>query len=216
MIGTGIMFVLLSLLAITLQHAPLDFLLFMEGVSMGSFASPNRAAVMNSLPPGDRGAWAGMNATAQNSAQVLSIGIFFSLMIIGLASKLPTTMASGLEAHGVSPVDAQRIAHLPPVSILFAAFLGYNPIKTLLGPKVLATLSPSNAATLTGRSFFPHLISNPFRTGLHEVFAFSVVACAVAAAASWSRGKRFVYSGDETGDKQTDEDAAAYEAAIVD
>ncbi len=177
MIGTGIMFVLLSLLPINFHYAPFAFLLFMEGVSMGSFASPNRAAVMNSLPPADRGAGGGMTATFQNSAQVLSIGVFFSLMIIGLASKLPTTMASGLEAHGVSPVDAQRIAHLPPVSILFAAFLGYNPIKTLLGPKVLATLSPSNAATLTGRSFFPHLISAPFSAGLHEAFAFSVVAC---------------------------------------
>ncbi len=214
MIGTGVMFILLSLLPINFHYAPFAFLLFMEGLSMGSFASPNRAAVMNSLPPGDRGAGAGMNATAQNSAQVLSIGIFFTLMIVGLASKLPTTMASGLEAHGVSAVDAQRVAHLPPVSILFAAFLGYNPIKTLLGPKVLATISPANAATLTGRSFFPHLISDPFRTGLHEVFAFSVAACAVAAVASWSRGKKYVFSAEGGEGEEAGRDAAAYEAAM--
>jgi hypothetical protein len=114
------------------------------------------------------------------ACQVLSIGIFFTLMIAGLASNLPVAMAAWLQTHGVDATEAQRIAHLPPVSILFAAFLGYNPTKTLLGPKVLASLSASNATTLTGRSFFPHLIFAPFRTGLREAFAL-----AVAAVASW-------------------------------
>jgi MFS family permease len=193
MIGTGVSFVLLWLLPVNFGYAGFALVLFLAGLSTGAFASPNRAAVMNSLPGGDRGAGAGMNATFQNSAQVLSIGIFFSLMIAGLASKLPVAMAAGLQAHGVDPSQAQRIAHLPPVSILFAAFLGYNPIKTLLGPKVLGSLSAANANALTGRSFFPHLISAPFRTGLHEAFAFSIVACAVAAVASWSLGKRYVH-----------------------
>jgi MFS family permease len=193
MIGTGASFVLLWLLPVNFGYALFAVVLFLAGLSVGAFASPNRAAVMNSLPAGDRGAGAGMNATFQNSAQVLSIGIFFSLMIAGLASKLPAAMAAGLQAHGVDATQAQRIAHLPPVSILFAAFLGYNPIKTLLGPKVLGSLSATNASSLTGRSFFPHLISAPFRTGLHDAFAFSIVACAVAAVASWSRGKRYVH-----------------------
>jgi len=140
-----------------------------------------------------------MNATFQNSAQVLSIGVFFSLMIAGLASSLPRTMASGLEAQGVGAVQAQHVAHLPAVSILFAAFLGYNPLKTLLPPSVLAGLSARQQAAITGRSFFPRLISGPFRTGLHEAFAFAVACCAVAAFASWSRGKRFVY-GDAAAD----------------
>jgi MFS family permease len=192
MIGTGVMFVLLSLLPVNFSYPFFATLLFLEGLSMGAFASPNRAAVMNSLPRRDRGAGAGMNATFQNSAQVLSIGIFFSLMTAGLAASLPTTMAAGLRAHGVDPTHAQQIAHLPPVSILFAAFLGYNPIKTLLGPKVLATLSAADARTLTGRSFFPQLISGPFRSGLHEAFAFAAGACAVAAIASWSRGRRYL------------------------
>ena len=212
MIGTGTMFVLLSLLPVNFSYPPFAVLLFLEGLSMGAFASPNRAAVMNSLPRRDRGAGAGMNATFQNSAQVLSIGIFFSLMTAGLASKLPTTMATGLQAHGVDAVQAQRIAHLPPVSILFAAFLGYNPIKTLLGPKVLATLSPANAGTLTGRSFFPHLISGPFHSGLHEAFAFAAIACAVGAVASWSRGGRYLEEDLPEGRSGQDEDpdAAAY------
>jgi hypothetical protein len=159
---------------------------------MGMFASPNRAAVMNSLPPGDRGAGGGMNQTFQNSAQVLSVGIFFTLMILGLSATLPHTMASGLEAHGVSAQAAQHAANLPPVSILFAAFLGYNPIQHLLGPSGLSHLSAHAQALLTGRSFFPQLISEPFRHGLHEAFAFAIVACLIAAVASWSRGERYV------------------------
>jgi len=167
--------------------------LFMNGVSMGLFASPNRAAVMNSLPRGDRGAGGAMNQTFQNSAQVLSIGIFFTLMIIGLSASLPHTMSSGLQAHGVSAATAHHVAQLPPVSILFAAFLGYNPIQHLVGPHALAALSASDRATITGHSFFPHLISAPFRTGLHEAFAFAIVACLVAAGASLMRGGRYEY-----------------------
>jgi hypothetical protein len=156
------------------------------------FASPNRAGVMNSLPPGDRGAGGGMNQTFQNSAQVLSVGIFFTLMILGLSATLPHTMATGLEAHGVSAHAAERAANLPPVSILFAAFLGYNPIQHLLGSSVVSQLPAHTQAVITGRSFFPQLISEPFRNGLHEAFAFAIVACLVAAVASWSRGHRYV------------------------
>jgi hypothetical protein len=161
----------------------------MNGVSMGMFASPNRAAVMNSLPPADRGAGGGMNQTFQNSAQVLSVGIFFTLMILGLAAHLPHAMASGLEAHGVPVRDAVHAANLPPVSILFAAFLGYNPIQHLVGGKVLDHLTLHSHALLSGRSFFPQLISAPFRSGLHEAFAFAIVACLVAAVASFLRGR---------------------------
>jgi hypothetical protein len=104
-------------------------------------------------------------------------------------------MTSGLEAHGVPAAGAQHAAHLPPVSILFAAFLGYNPIQHLLGGSVLAHLPAHTQAALTGRSFFPQLISDPFRSGLHEAFAFAIIACLVAAVASWSRGVRYVDSG---------------------
>jgi MFS family permease len=192
MIGAAFSFLLLALLPIDFSYPVFALFLFLNGVSMGMFASPNRAGVMNSLPPGDRGAGGGMNQTFQNSAQVLSVGIFFTLMIIGLSATLPHTMAAGLEAHGVSAHDAQHAANLPPVSILFAAFLGYNPIQHLLGSSVVSHLPAHTQAVLTGRSFFPQLISEPFRNGLHEAFAFAIVACLVAAAASWSRGKRYV------------------------
>jgi MFS family permease len=199
MISAAVSFFLLGLLPTDFAYPVFAAILFMNGVSMGMFASPNRAGVMNSLPPGDRGAGGGMNQTFQNSAQVLSVGIFFTLMIVGLSATLPHTMASGLEAHGVSSAAAEHAANLPPVSILFAAFLGYNPIKHLLGSTVVGHLPAHTQAILTGRSFFPQLISEPFRNGLHEAFAFAIVACLVAAVASWSRGQRYVDSSAPVG-----------------
>jgi MFS family permease len=190
-------FVLLMLLPVDFPYLWFALVLLMNGIGMGLFASPNRAAVMNSLPPYQRGAGAGMNATFQNSAQVLSIGIFFSLMIVGLAASLPHTLRAGLVAHGVAPADAQRISHLPPVASLFAAFLGYNPMAKLLGPHVLAQLPPAQAHALTGRSFFPHLISPPFRTALDYAFVFGIVACAIAAVASLLRGGKYHWREDE-------------------
>ena len=179
---------LLSLLPINFAYAPFAVILLLTGASMGLFVSPNRAAVMNSLPSGERGAGGAMNQTFQNSAQVLSIGIFFTLLIIGLSATLPQTLSAGLQAHGVSAADAHRAAGLPPVSILFAAFLGYSPVEHLLGPHALATLSVHDRSVVTGHTFFPHLISGPFSDGLHAALLFSVVACLVAAAASAMRG----------------------------
>jgi hypothetical protein len=149
---------------------------------------------MNSLPPQHRGVGSGMNSTFQNSAQVLSIGIFFTLMIIGLSSTLPGALYHGLLAHGVPTSAARRAAGLPPVTTLFAAFLGYSPIEHLLGAHALAHLSTANQTALNGRGFFPSLISQPFRSGLHAAFDFAVVACLVAAGASWLRGGKYVYS----------------------
>ena len=188
MVGSAISFMLLWLLPTNFSFPVFGLVLLLMGIAMGMFASPNRAAVMNSLPPEDRGAGSGMNQTFQNSAQVLSVGIFFSLMILGLASTLPHTLAAGLEAHGVAGNTAQAVGRTPPVSVLFAAFLGYNPIQHLTGAHVLATLSAHNRAVLTGRTFFPRLISGPFRSGLHAAFAFAIAACAIAAVASLMRG----------------------------
>jgi MFS family permease len=194
MFAAALCFGLLMLLPVDFKYPMFAAVLFLTGVSMGLFASPNRAAVMNSLPRGDRGAGGAMNQTFQNSAQVLSIGIFFTLMIVGLSATLPHTMASGLEAHGVAPATAHHVASLPPVSILFAAFLGYNPIQHLVGPHALAALSVSDRATITGHSFFPQLIAAPFKTGLHEAFAFAIVACVIAALASLMRGGRYAHA----------------------
>jgi MFS family permease len=191
MLGSALSFYLLTLLPIDFSFWLFAAVLALVGISMGMFASPNRAAVMNSLPAQHRGAGGGMNQTFQNSAQVLSIGVFFTLMILGLAAKLPQTLSAGLRAHGVSAAAASSAAHTPPVSVLFAAFLGYDPVEHLVGAHTLASLSSANRALLTGRSFFPHLISGPFRSGLHEAFLFAILACLIAAGASLLRGGRY-------------------------
>jgi MFS family permease len=189
MIGSATAFFLMTLLPVDFAYWQFALILLLNGLSMGAFASPNRASIMNSLPAAERGVGGGMSSTFQNSAQVLSIGIFFTLMILGLASALSTDLTQGLVAHGVDPATAARVGHLPPVSVLFAAFLGYNPIQSLLGSHTLASLSPANRAALTGHSYFPHLISSAFHSGLNEAFVFAIIACLIAAAASWSRGK---------------------------
>jgi MFS family permease len=187
-------FALLMLLPVDFAYTWFALILLLNGIGMGLFSSPNRAGVMNSLPPSQRGVGGGMNATFQNSASVLSIGIFFSLMIIGLASSLPSTLHDGLVAHGVPNAAATHVSHLPPVATLFAAFLGYNPVQNLLGAKTLHALTPAQAHELTGRSFFPHLISPPFQTALTYAFLFAIVACLVAALASLLRGGKYHWS----------------------
>ena len=194
MLVAAVSFALLELLPVDFPYLAFASLLLLNGLAMGAFAAPNRAGVMNSLPPQHRGVGSGMNSTFQNSAQVLSIGIFFTLMIIGLSSTLPGALYHGLLAHGVPASAARRAAGLPPVTTLFAAFLGYSPIEHLLGAHALAHLSTANQTALNGRGFFPSLISQPFRSGLHAAFDFAVVACLVAAGASWLRGGKYVYS----------------------
>ncbi len=188
-------------------------LIFASGAGMGLFSAPNAAAVMNSVPAKQRGAASGMFATFQNSGFVLSIGIFFSLMIAGLASSLPTTLTNGLARQGVPHAIAHQIGSLPPVGSLFAAFLGYNPIHTLLGPTgVLARLHPHNVAVLTGKQFFPQLISGPFHQGL--VIVFTMAACVLVIAAILALRHR----GSEVLKERTDVDTATAitEAETVD
>ncbi|WP_406114794.1 MFS transporter [Kitasatospora purpeofusca] len=164
-------------------------LVFLNGLGGGLFAAPNTALVMSSVPAADRGAASGMRATFQNAGMVLSIGVFFSLMVAGLAGSLPQTLSDGLTAQGVPVADAHAVAQLPPVGTLFAAFLGYNPIRELLGPQALSQVPADNAGTLTGREFFPHLISGPFHDGLVVVFALAIGMSLVAAVASLLRGR---------------------------
>ena len=193
MLGAAVAFVALMMLPVNFAYGGFAAILLVFGISMGAFASPNRAAIMNSLPARDRGAGGGMNATFQSSAQVLSIGIFFTLMIIGLSTALSVTLTHGLITHGVPAGVAHKIGSLPPVSILFAAFLGYNPIQSLVGAKVLNNLTPANRSDLIGHSYFPHLIAAPFHSGLTSAFVFGVIVLVIAAGASWSRGAKYVH-----------------------
>ena len=215
MLGAALSFALMMLLPTDFDFWVFAFVLFLMGVSMGMFASPNRAAVMNSLPPGERGAGGGMNQTFQNSAQVLSIGIFFTLLIVGLSASLPAAAQSGLEAHGLSAEVAGRVAHAPPISILFAAFLGYNPIQSLVGAHALNSVGAHARAVLTGPTFFPHLISGPFKEGLHTAFVFAIVACLIAAGASLLRGGRYEHVEEPSFDK-TPAAKAARQTVVTD
>jgi len=194
MIIAAASFVLLISLPVDFSYTWFALILLLNGIGMGLFSSPNSAGVMNALPPSQRGAGAGMLATFMNSASVLSIGVFFTLMIVGLSSGLPHALQSGLLAHGVPAADAARVSHLPPVATLFSSFLGYNPMATLLGPHVLHGLPAGQAHALTGRSFFPHLISGPFHTALVYAFVFAIAACLVAAVASLLRGGKYHYA----------------------
>jgi MFS family permease len=188
---------------ILLQALPVDFsywtfatLIFFNSVGMGMFIAPNQTGIMNSLPASQRGAGAGMAGTFNSSAQVLSIGIFFTLMILGLASTLPSALYHGLVIRGVSASTALRVSHLPPVGSLFAAFLGYNPMKILLGAGTLSHLPHATASYLTSRSFFPHLISKSFGRGLTEAFYFAAGVCALGAIASLLRGGKYHHQED--------------------
>jgi EmrB/QacA subfamily drug resistance transporter len=187
-------FVGLMLLPVDFSYWIFALLIFGNGVGSGLFASPNTSAIMSSVPARHRGSASGMRSTFQNSGMSLSIGIFFSLMIAGLASTLPRTLTNGLHAQGVPVSVAAQIGHLPPVSTMFAALLGYNPVKNLLTPSgVLSRLPAHNAAVLTGRQFFPDLISAPFHHGLVIVFTAAAVMSVTGAVVSLLRGKQFYY-----------------------
>jgi MFS family permease len=196
----------LMLLPVDFSYWAFAALLVLNGIGSGLFSAPNTTAIMNSVPARQRGAASGMRGTFFNSGTSLSIGVFFSLMIAGLAATLPSTLLRGLVAHHVPQSVASGVAGAPPVGSLFAAFLGENPIRTLVGQRTLSTLSPADQHTLTGHAFFPHLISSPFHTGLVVVFAMAIGMSVIGALASLLRGGRYVH---------VDEVAAAPEDAAV-
>jgi MFS family permease len=193
----------LGLLALPVDFSYGSFaaLLIISGIGQGMFAAPNTSAIMTSVPAEHRGAASGMRATFQNSGTALSIGVFFSLMTSGLATSLPRALSSGLQAQGVPADTAAGVAHLPPVSTLFAAFLGNSPIQRLLEPTgVLARLPAHDVATLTGTTFFPQVIAAPFHNGLTVVFTTAAIMAAVAAVASLLRGRQHHHADAELAD----------------
>jgi len=185
---TGATFLMLIFVPVNFAYWEFALVIALNGFGSGLFFSPNWAEMMNSVPPSQRGAAGGMIATFQNSAFVLSIGIFFTLMVAGLSSTLPAALFGGLTAQGVPAHAAAPISHLPPIGVLFASFLGYNPMQQLLGP-LLAHLPAAHAAYLAGREFFPHLITGPFHHGIGVAFGFAIGACVIAAIASALTGR---------------------------
>ena len=205
---TAATFVGLILIPVNFSYPVFAALLFLNGIGSGMFSAPNTTAIMNSVPANQRGAASGMRATFFNSGTSLSIGIFFSLMIVGLASHLPDQLRTGLAAQHVPAGVASQVAGLPPVGSLFAAFLGFNPIQSLLGPSgVLKQVPAANAKTLTGQEFFPHLLSGPFHDGLVIVFLTAAAMMLVAAVASLLRGGHYVHDDDDDEDSPAGSDS---------
>jgi MFS family permease len=196
----GLSFVGLLLLPLDFPYWAFALLIGLNGIGSGMFAAPNTSAIMGSVLPSERGVVSGMRATFQNSGTALSIGVFFSLMVVGLAGSLPSALTSGLQDQGVPHAVAQQVAALPPVSTVFAAVLGVNPLEHLLAPSgVLTHLPPANYDVITGREFFPHLISGPFHQGLTVVFGVSIALAVLAGSASLARGRVKDGTGDQMG-----------------
>ncbi|MFL5731655.1 MAG: MFS transporter [Chloroflexia bacterium] len=210
----------LGFIALTFFPADFDYLsfaavLFFIGAGFGIFASPNTAAIMNALPKEYRGVGSGMRSTFQNAGSPLSMGLFFSVIVAVLGSRLPGAIEGSLAANGV-PIDAAtQAAHLPPTGALFASFLGYNPMETILAPSTLAALPANVRASLTGTHFFPSVIAAPFAAALHLVFWISAILVFVAAALSYLRGGRFVYEELEDRQSQTAERGREVSPAYV-
>uniref|UniRef100_UPI00397F2BE7 MFS transporter n=1 Tax=Nocardia terpenica TaxID=455432 RepID=UPI00397F2BE7 len=192
----AVTFVLLVILPVDFNYWLFALAILLNGLGTGIFTSPNTAEIMSAVPASQRGVASGMRATLMNGGMALSIGIFFSLMIVGLSGTLPGAMHSGLRAQGVPGDVAGQIADMPPVGSLFATFLGYNPLKELLGPSGTLDKPGVHADVLTGQQFFPHLISGPFHSGLVVVFLAAAVMMLIGAVSSWFAGGR--YGVDET------------------
>nr|WP_307856920.1 MFS transporter [Mycolicibacter acidiphilus] len=184
-------FVALTLIPVDFDYRVFAVLVFLNGLGGGIFTAPNSAVVMSSVPADQRGSASGVRATFFNAGTSLSIGIFFSLMVIGLANTLPGAMGAGLQQQGVAPGVADQVAGTPPVGSLFAAFLGYNPMGELLGPSGALTQPGVDAGALTGHTFFPQLISGPFHAGLVVVFAAAALMSVIGAVASWVTPGRY-------------------------
>ena len=193
MILTAVGFALLLALPVNFKYPLFAAVIFLDGLSMGMFMAPNTSAVMNSLPPQHRGAGSGMRATIMNVGSPLSMAIIFSLMVVGLNASMPSALYSGLVQNGIPAQIAHQVASAPPVGYLFAAFLGYNPLATMIPASVLNSLTAQQVSVITSRAFFPQLIEVAFRRGLAEVLVFSIIMCLIGAAFSWVRGGKYVY-----------------------
>ncbi|MGO4616297.1 MFS transporter [Nocardia sp. 2YAB30] len=190
---SAVTFLLLLVLPVDFEYWVFAAIILVNGIGSGLFFSPNTAAIMSSVPAAQRGAASGMRGTLFNGGNALSMGIFFSLMVVGLAASLPSALDSGLRAQGVSAEAAAGVAGMPPVASMFAAFLGFDPIQELLGPTGALAEPGVKADTLTGQEFFPHLLTGPFHSGLIVVFVAAAVMMFLAAAASYFAGDKYVH-----------------------
>jgi len=198
MLLSGAMFGVMMTFPANFSYLPFATVMFVSGIGGGLFASPNTASIMNSVPARHRGAASGMRVTFAQTGLPLSMGLFFTLLVFGLNDKVPSAMYHGLVANGIPAANATQLSHLPPLGYIFAAFLGLNPLRSLLGPTVLSHLAPAQVTAITGRSFFPHLIGPSFKSALILILSFAVVMSVIAAIASALRGEKFIHVDEES------------------
>jgi EmrB/QacA subfamily drug resistance transporter len=193
MVLSAIGFILLTLLPANFGYGVFAVILVILGLGMGMFAAPNTTAIMNSVPPEQRGASSGMRSTFQNTGMALSMTLYFTILILGMAQNLPPILYNGLVNAGIPAASAQQISGMPPTAALFAAFLGYNPMASLVPSSVLAALPAASKTTLLGNQFFPNTIAPAVMSSLRIAFYISALLSVVAAVASFLRGKRYVH-----------------------
>jgi len=198
MLLNAVLFALVMAFPANFSYLPFAAVMVTMGMAGGLFASPNASSIMNSVPARHRGAASGMRVTFNSTGMPLSMGLFFSLLVLGLNAKVPAAMYQGLVSHGVPAALATQLGHVPPLGYLFAAFLGLNPLKSLLGPRVLSQLSAAHRSALVGRAFFPQLIGGPFKHALMYVLAFAIAMSLIAALASAMRGAKYIHDDEES------------------
>ena len=190
-------FFLLNTLPADFSYFPFAMWIFVVGVGQGLFASPNTSAIMSAVPARYRGAASGMRATFMNAGTMLSMGIFFSMIIGSLAANLPFAMQHGLSQFALPHAMVVSLSHLPPMAVLFASLLGYNPLAHLIPTAVIAHLPAVQSRLMLSSRFFPTLIAHAFMKSLRVVFLFSAGLSLVAAVLSVFRGQRYIYDESE-------------------
>jgi MFS family permease len=201
MVLVGISFLILAILPYNFDYLPFALALLIMGLGNGMFSSPNAAAIMNSVPPEERGVSSGMMSTLMNSGFVLSMGMFFTIIVVGLTGAFPSMFSAALSAANATPLIPAMSA-IPPTGALFAAFLGYNPVHMILAglsPALLATVAPATLATLTGVAWFPTTLAQAFMPSLALSFYIGAGISFIAALLCAMRGEKYVVEIDGTG-----------------
>lgn len=187
-------FLILASLPYNFDYWVFAIALFTMGIGSGMFGSPNTASIMNSVPAQDRGVASGMQYTIMNTAFTISMGIFFTIVIVGISQRFPEEITSSFTSIGASQL-APLFNQIPPTGALFSAFLGYNPVGTMLQslPQQTINMIPQQIiTTITGTTWFPKTLANAFMPSLQMAFYIGAVMSAIAAIFSAFRGEKFI------------------------
>ncbi|MDG7014295.1 MAG: MFS transporter [Nitrososphaerota archaeon] len=222
MVIVGITFYALASLPYNFSYFPFAVILFIMGMGNGMFASPNTASIMNSVPIEHRGAASGMRATLQNTGSMASLALFFSIVISALANNLPAALVSAFKSAGVPQLGAV-FANISPTGALFAAFLGYNPVGSIITQlqnmpqtaQLVASIPQQTMNLITGNIFFPNAIAPPFMTALALAFYVGLGLSMAAAVSSLLRGRVYIYETEATEAKPSAQIPIATPAAVA-